>query len=138
DTLSIDFKNTIQNSRDRTFTGRIDMVKLYNKVTFLKDVNTPPKPVTPIGKTQQVDTVKRASPALRGLLRLLMSVRDINGTYTITEGTILPGFAPSPYLFGMDKDFSAPGWDFVLGSQNGGIRHRAAANNWLTREEDLT
>ena len=38
---SLDFKNTIQNARDQNLTGRADMVKLYNKVKFLKELNTP-------------------------------------------------------------------------------------------------
>lgn len=136
DTLSLDFKNIIQNSREQTFTGRIDMVKLYNKVVFLRDINNPPK--TRPGKTKQPDTVRTTSPAIKGLLRVLMSLRSINGTYTLTEGTILPGFSPSPWLFGMDKEFEAPGWKFVLGSQDADIRFRAADKGWLTKEEKLT
>ncbi len=139
DTLSLDFKNIVQNSRDQSLTGRLDMVKLYNKVKFLKDINTPPKPVS--GKTpanKQADTVRAPSPVIKGFLRLLMSLRSINGTYTVTEGIILPGFSPSPYLFGMDRDFSAPGWKFILGSQNGDIRFKAAEKGWLTKEPALT
>ncbi len=136
DSLALDFKNTIQNSRDRTLSGRVDMVKLYNKIVFLKNINTPPKPVNP--KSKQVDTVRRTAPALAAIVRAFMSVRSINGSYTVTEGTMLPGFSPSPYLFGMDKDFGAPGWNFVLGSQNPDIRFKAARNGWLTHEEDLT
>jgi cell surface protein SprA len=136
DTLSLDFKNIIQNSREQTYTGRIDMVKLYNKVTFLRDINNPPKAKP--GKTKQPDTVRTPSPAIKGLLRILMSLRSINGTYTLTEGTILPGFSPSPWLFGMDKDFAAPGWKFVLGSQDADIRFRAADKGWLTKEKELT
>ncbi|MEX2233522.1 MAG: cell surface protein SprA, partial [Cyclobacteriaceae bacterium] len=41
---SLDFKHTIQNSRENNFTGKIDLVKLYNKVKFLKTLNTPPRP----------------------------------------------------------------------------------------------
>ena len=141
DSLSLDFKNIVQNSRDRTITGRLDMVKLYNKIGFLKNINTPPKPKT-VGKGQPVkpqpDTVRTTPPVLKGFLRLLMSLRSVNGTYTITDGTLLPGFAPSPWLFGMDKDFEAPGWGFILGSQDGNIRKRAAEKGWLTREEQLT
>lgn len=134
DQFSYDFKNIIQNSRDQTFTGRIEMVKLYNKVKFLKDINTPPK-INP--KTKQPDTVRTASPAVKGLLRLLMSLRSINGTYSIIEGTILPGFAPSPWLFGVDR-YGAPGWRFVLGDQNGDIRFKAAQEGWMTDEQELT
>lgn len=135
DELSLDFKNTIQNSRDQTITGRIEMVKLYNKISFLKDINNPPR-ANPT-KTKQPDTVRTASPAVKGLLRLLMSLRSISGTYSVIEGTILPGFAPSPWLFGLDQ-YGAPGWKFVLGDQDGDIRFKAADQGWLTKEKQLT
>lgn len=135
---SLDFKNTIYNSRDRSITGRLDMVKLYNKITFLKNINTPPRPTRPTAAAKQPDTVRTTPVAIKGLMRLLMSLRSINGTYTITDGTLLPGFTPSPYLFGMDRDFSAPGWGFILGSQDPGIRFKAAENGWLTRGSALT
>lgn len=134
DEFSYDFKNTIQNSRDQTVTGRIEMVKLYNKIKFLKDINSPTKVAV---KTNQPDTVRTTSPAVKGLLRLLMSLRSINGSYSIIEGTILPGFSPSPWLFGVDQ-FGAPGWRFILGDQNGDIRFKAARKGWLTTEEQLT
>ncbi|HYG19795.1 MAG TPA: cell surface protein SprA, partial [Ohtaekwangia sp.] len=147
---SLDFKNVIQNSRDQNFAGRLDLVKLYNKVKFLKDLNTPKKPVSTRPTNQRTpqrplppkaDTVKAPAelPGIaKGFFRLLMSLRSINGTYSITEGTILPGFVPSPSLFGMDKSWSAPGWNFVLGSQNPDIRREAAGNEWLTRNTNLT
>jgi cell surface protein SprA len=132
---SLDFKNTIQNSRDQTVTGRIELVKLYNKISFLKDINTPPK-ANPV-KTKQPDTLRTTAPVVKGLLRLLMSLRSINGTYSIIEGTILPGFAQSPWLFGLDRD-GAPGLKFVLGDQDGDIRFKAANNDWLTEQSQLT
>ena len=135
DENSLDFKNTIQNSRDQTVTGRIDLVKLYNKISFLKDINSPPK-INP-AKTKQPDTVRTTPPAVRGLLRLLMSLRSISGTYSIIEGTTLPGFAPSPWLVGLDQT-GAPGWKFILGDQNGDIRFKAADEGWLTKQKQLT
>lgn len=136
---SLDFKHTIQNSRDQTLTGKLDLVKLYNKVPFLKKINTPSRPVTARPQAnQKADTVKAAPPAVKGLLKLLMSVRSINGTYTLTQGTILPGFTPSPHLFGLQKGFEAPGWNFVLGSQDPNIRFKAVENNWLVRSNSLT
>ena len=75
---------------------------------------------------------------VKGFFRLLMSVRSINGTYSLTEGTILPGFTPSPKFLGMDADWESPGWGFVLGSQDPNIRYKAAQNGWLTTNTSLT
>jgi cell surface protein SprA len=136
---NLDFKNTIQNSREQNLTGKVDLVKLYNKVAFLKKINTPPpaKPKNPklAAKPDPADTLPKPPKALVGLARLLMSVRSINGTYTLTEGTILPGFSKTPRLFGNSKDFDAPGWGFILGDQNPDIR-KDTAN--LTLSPSLT
>ncbi|MBX2914216.1 MAG: cell surface protein SprA [Cyclobacteriaceae bacterium] len=143
---SLRLGNIIQNTQDQALSGRIDLVKLYNKIGFLKTINTPPRPVAPVrpgtppAKPAQPDTVKRPPDlkALKGMLRLIMSVRNITGTYTVTQGTILPGFTPDPYLFGMDKGWSAPGWGFILGQQEAGFQKKAGANGWLTRSQRLT
>ncbi len=146
---SLDFKNTIQNSREQNLTGRADLVKLYNKIKFLKEFNTPPKPTTtrsstnpkvPVKPLPKADSVKeKTTPGVvKGLFRLLMSVRSINGTYSLTEGTILPGFTPTPKFLGMDSDWNAPGWGFIMGNQNPNIRTKAAQNGWLTTNSSLT
>lgn len=141
---SLNFRNTIQNGREQNYSARLDLLKLYNKVKFLKELNTPPKPVTP-GRTgpavkQEADTTKKAEVpgAIKGLLRLLMSVKSINGTYTLTEGTELPGFDPTPRLLGMDRNWDSPGWDFILGGQSPMIRKEAASKGWLVKKEALS
>jgi cell surface protein SprA len=144
---SLDFKNTIQNSRENNFSGKVDLVKLYNKIKFLKTLNTPPKPAArqpeprpgarpPVAAPP--DTVKSAPGVLKGLVRLLMSLRSINGTYTLTEGTILPGFNETPKFLGMDQDWQAPGWKFLVGNQDPNIRKKAAKNEWLIPSSSLT
>lgn len=143
---SLDFKNTIQNSRENNFTGKIDLVKLYNKIAFLKELNTPARPAArqPAARPgaaqppPKPDTVRSTPGLLKGAARLLMSLRSINGTYSLTEGTILPGFSQTPKFFGMDKEWQAPGWGFIAGKQDPGIRFRAAENNWLTKSSALT
>jgi cell surface protein SprA len=138
--------NTIQNTQEQVLSGRVDFLKLYNKVGFLKDINTPKKPLSPLERARQekekakADTVKQPPDlgALKGILRLLMAVRNVNGAYNITQGTILPGFNPSPHLGGMDRDWNAPGWDFVLGGQDPNIRFRAADRGWLSASGNLT
>jgi cell surface protein SprA len=146
---SLDFKHTIQNSRENNFTGKVDFVKLYNKIKFLKDLNTPARPparqpaarpgaATRPAAPAKADTVKSTPGLIKGIARLLMSLRSINATYALTEGTILPGYNQTPKFFGMDKDWQAPGWGFIVGKQDPGIRHEAARNNWLTKSSALT
>ena len=133
--------NTIQNNRDRSLNGKIDMVGLYNKIKFLKDINSTtggrgrparrPAPVPDESDTTQEEKPVRDLKALKGVLRALMSLRSINVTYTLNEGTLLPGFRPTPYVFGLDDGFNAPGLAFLAGSQDPGIRTTAVENDWL-------
>ncbi|MFZ1807488.1 MAG: cell surface protein SprA [Cyclobacteriaceae bacterium] len=136
---SLQLGNTIQNTQDQGLTGRIDLTKLYNKVGYLNKVNTPKRPTSATQRPQtQPDTVKQAPDlaAVRGFLRLLMSVRNISGTYNITQGTILPGFLPEPNLFGMDEGWNTPGWGFILGQQDPNLRFKAAKEGWMSTSEE--
>jgi len=63
-----------------------------------------------------------------------MSVRSVNINYNVRSGTILPGFNNQPFLLGMDSSWSAPGWKFILGSQDDDIRFRAAEEGWLVTD----
>ena len=125
--------NRIENSRSISTTGKFDLVKLYNKVPYLKTINSP-KRRSNRSRTQQVDTVKKSeNKAGKAFLRALMMVRSVNATYSVKEGTVLSGYRQNPYLFGMDSSWSAPGWGFVLGSQDPSIRTQAADNDWLVK-----
>jgi cell surface protein SprA len=139
DTLQLG--NIIQNNRDQGFNGRLDLLKLYNKVGYLKKLNTPKRPPTPVekAKTRQ-DTVKQSPnyALVNGFLRLLMSMRSITGTYNINQGTILTGFTGTPDVMGQDNTLDAPGWGFILGSQDPNIRFKAAEKGWLTKASNLT
>lgn len=138
---SLKLGNIIQNNRDQGFNGRLDLLKLYNKVGYLKKINTPKRAPTPAEKARmKPDTVKRPPDyaAMNALLRLLMSMRSITGTYNITQGTILTGFTGTPDALGMDNTLDAPGWGFIFGSQDPEIRFRAAENGWLTKATNLT
>ena len=139
---SLKLGNIIQNTQEQALTGRIDMIKLYNKVGYLKTINTPkrPAPQTAQNKPTQPDTVRRPPDLklIKGVLRLIMSLRNITGTYTINQGTILPGFTPDPYLFGLDKGWGAPGWGFVLGQQKSDFQVEAGAKGWLSTSKKLT
>jgi len=127
--------NVIENSLDRTLSGKFDFVKLYNKSGFLKDINSPPRR----RPTNRSDTTQvNENKGLKNTLRLLMMFRSVNVNWSKKEATRLTGYLPTPYLFGLDSSWTAPGYDFILGSQDPGIRNRAAKNNWIVRNVELT
>ncbi len=137
--------NVAENHREFGISGKVDFVKLYNKSKFLREINTPPRRSnrsrTRPARTQAQDTTeskKSEMKALKGFARFLMMIRSVNATFDVREGTMLPGYALEPFLFGMDETWSAPGWDFVLGSQSTSIRDRAAQNNWLVLDTLLS
>ena len=130
------YGNTIQNTREKTLTGNMDLTKLYNKVKILNTINNPPRK----GRNAKADTVKSVADNkfLTGFLKVIMSVKSVNLTYSVREGTLLPGFEKDVFLFGMDSSFNAPGIPFLLGSQDPSIRIEAAQNGWLVNSDDLT
>ncbi|BDD11305.1 cell surface protein SprA [Fulvitalea axinellae] len=139
------FGNTIENNRQYGLTGKVDFVKLYNKNKFLKSLNgrkrssrsSSRQKGAHIRKKNEEDTV-RDFKALKGLARLMMSLRSVNFNYTVTEGTLLPGFANNPHLLGFDEDFDSPGLPFILGSQDPSIRYTASENGWLVQTPSMT
>jgi cell surface protein SprA len=133
DTLGVPFGNIIRNNRERGITGRVDLIRLYNKIRYLRFANTP----APVRKNfarnpgDVEDIVRGESRVLKNFTRALLTVRGINFSYTVQESTILPGFLPTPSFFGLDQN-NAPGLGFVLGSQNRSIQYKAAEKGWLS------
>lgn len=121
---SLYFGNFINNQRTMGLTGRVDMNKLYDKVTFLKNANTP------AAKGESVSPGNKA-------LKFFMMLKSVNGTYNINESTELSGFKPTVFLMGLDSGFSSPGIGFVLGSQDSGIKQKLANNDWIVRNPNL-
>ncbi len=135
------FGNLIENSQDVNVSGKIDFVKLYNKNKYLKSINTPSRRRTSSRTRPTAQDTVKAKPEMKGVkgfLRLLMSVRSVNVTYNVRSATILPGFNKTPFLLGMDSSWNAPGWKFLLGSQDPEIRNIAAQNDWLVYDTILT
>lgn len=135
---SLKFGNIIENSRTNDLSAKIDMVKLYNKISFLQEINSPPRSRS---RTTRTDTVKVQRPemkAVKGLARLLMMVRSINGTYSLNEGTGLPGYSKSPVFFGLDSTFSKPGLNFIAGSQDPNFRFDMRDRNLLVTSNIIT
>ncbi|TGE27746.1 cell surface protein SprA [Hymenobacter metallicola] len=161
-TKEVSLGNTIQNNAEISANGRIDLVKLYNKVRFLNIINNAPPPgqkpdrnpvrkgtLTPPGVGQPQSGDQAAAPqdsakgpelrALKAVLRSLMTARSLNFTYTRSTGTLLPGYLPGTRFFGLNDDFDAPGLPFVLGKQYElqELYDRASSRGWYTNRSDL-
>ena len=133
DSLGVPFGNILRNTRERGLTGRVDLIRLYNKIRYLRFANTP----APIRKNfarnpGDVEDIERGdNKILKNFTRALLTVRGINFSYILQESTILPGFLPTPRFFGLSTE-NAPGLGFVLGGQDHNIVYTAAQKGWLS------
>lgn len=153
--------NSISNSRSQAINLGANFMMLYNKIPLLKQVNTPGgQPRKPVAKketknvkgkkgkgkkddkseTQEEEEKpeRKLSPVLTATLKVLMSLKNVSGSYTINEGTLLPGFTPRPQYFGQNFDNGGPGLGFVMGEQDPNLRFTAAQNGWITRDPRIT
>lgn len=85
-------------------------------------------------------------PVLGFAGRLIMTVRNVSGTYSVNDGTMLPGYNQETRLLGFNSAFRAPTSGFVFGQQNRNIwgqengvdiAQEAADNNWLVQNSRL-
>jgi len=153
--------NSIENQNTKQLNGNIDFLRLYNKLDYLKKLNTPVRGVTRGGGAPprpggaQRPGMATPSPEEIGadstdtknigdylkivgdqVLKLAMSVKRANLIYTQSNGMFLPGFMPEPDVMGNNLNLNAPGWGFVLGDETD-IRSLAVANNWLSSDSLL-
>ncbi|WBO83678.1 T9SS outer membrane translocon Sov/SprA [Hymenobacter yonginensis] len=160
-TAKLDLGNTIQNNGELSANGKIDLVKLYNKVRFLNIINNAPapgandaspgkrRPGLPTALDRAATAAQTEAPAdtakgpelrfLKAVLRSLMTARSLNFTYTRSNGTLLPGYLPRTRFFGMNSDFDAPGVPFLLGKQYDldALYERAASRGWYTDQSQF-
>ena len=154
-TVALYLGNTIQNNAEISANGKIDLVKLYNKVRFLNIINNAPPPTArprademspsrPGEEAQRnklvatADTTREKYRFVKAVLRSLMTARSLNFTYVRSNGTLLPGYTPKTHLFGFDHGFSAPGLPFILGEQPNlnSLYERARDNGWYTNNSE--
>ncbi len=149
--------NTIQNSNTKSINANFTLTQLYNKVPFLKKINSPkPKPnpagkgnvKTPDPKLKPEDPKTPADSSKAGAKpkekkkgdipdgvrfvgKMILGLKSIGLTYTETNGTILPGYRNYSQVLGQDLDKNSPGFPFAFGSQKD-IRPSALSNAWIT------
>ncbi|MFN0030564.1 MAG: cell surface protein SprA [Flavobacteriales bacterium] len=138
--------NTIQNTRQVQLNVQGNFETLYNKSTYLKDINQgkkdkkddkkpkgkeDPSEKDAFGKDEEKDKEKKEEfDVLKGAIRFMMMVRNVSGSYTRNEGMLLPGYALKTKVLGMDENFDGPGWGFVAGQQNTDVWGNETGNNY--------
>lgn len=89
---------------------------------------------------------KPVHPVLGFAGRLLMTLRNVSGTYSVNDGTLLPGYNQQTSLLGFNSSFKAPSAGFVFGQQERTVWGRdngrdfaqeAADSDWLVRNSRL-
>lgn len=78
--------------------------------------------------------------------RLIMSVRNVSGSYALTDGTLLPGYNQENGVLGFNQSFDGGFGGFIFGQQQYDIWGRptnynaafvARNNGWLVQNENL-
>ena len=138
--------NVIQNSRNQSISGKLDLVQLYNKSKRLNALNAPKRPSIPgrpganaeASEDEEKEKVYATDGFGANLLRFMMMLKDVNFSYQVTQGTYLPGYMPNSGLLGMDRSFINPGVGFLLGGQSSNIRYEMANRGALAASTSLT
>ena len=139
------YANTIENNHTKQVNAGANMNNLYNKVKYLRNLNQPqrqapkPKPQDPSPKPQDNEEEKEEEKIdyvkliLDNSLKFLMGIKNVSGSFSQSEGTLMPGFKPTPSSLGMDWKNDAPGLGFIFGSQED-IRDRLGRDGLLTKD----
>jgi cell surface protein SprA len=77
--------------------------------------------------------------------RVLMTVRNVSGTYALTDGTLLPGFNQETRNLGMNSNtygltsfvFGQQGYDLLGRKNNYNVSTLASSNGWLVQNSSL-
>ncbi|VAW13570.1 FIG00897849: hypothetical protein [hydrothermal vent metagenome] len=139
-------KVTFKNAQGKPIKGKSTVLD-KNHIQFIPDSDEANAQVTITGKRESANTLKKI---LYLTTRMLLGVQNISINYGLNEGTVLPGYLPTPRWFGggnytsgttvfgdaISKNY-APGIPFLLGWQDSNFARRAARNGWITTDSLL-
>jgi cell surface protein SprA len=122
--LAVYLGNSIQNSYRKQINGDFNFNQLYNKWTFLREINNP-APKRKSGKDQKKTTDKQkqskepaaVSPLVRALVRPFLMLKRIAINYSDNGTTYLPGYIDSTGFMGQNWHNMKPGLGFAFGWQ---------------------
>lgn len=161
------FGSTIENGNGHQVNGNFNLVNFYNKIPYLKGINSPvkkkpstppkiemkPKALNPADTLNKKKSLKEKKDSTEkgpnyfkiiadNTLRIIMSVRTAGIMYSENNGTLIPGFVFEPEMGGMKLNNMAPGVGFVFGLQDGDMGtsrgiREMHRKNWLTDTTNL-
>jgi len=141
--------HTISNGQQVQLNASLNMLSLYNKVPYLRDVNrgkrgksSKKRSMSADQKTlskkegggdseeEEKEKKEKDQKLVKAVLKTLMGVKSVSGTYTRNRGNTLPGFGGQSQVIGMDMGadqshgrglytYQAPGLGFLFGQQEG-------------------
>ncbi len=110
-----------------------------NRISIVADTNYTGLTVLVEGQVE-----KGESPLVyigENTLRFLTGLKNISLSYSLSGGTTVMGFMPTPDVAGFNTGGTyngAPGFAFLMGIQDEDFVKRAAEQNWLTRNPAFT
>jgi cell surface protein SprA len=147
-TLATQLGNFIQNTQKKDASADLNFSRLYGKWRLLRELdqqaaNAPP-PNLP-GKKN--DSLKQKKPpvdyadayhltgVLKGIAKILTSVKDININYSEISASTIYGYMDSTHFLGMNLKSNEPGWGYVFGQQpDTGYVNRLGKKGLLTTD----
>jgi len=124
--------NVIQNRQNRQINADLNFVNLYNKIDYLREINSGgggrsgrgnqrrrSTGRSPRDQEEEGEEQERTGPSTieKILIRPILMLRRARFNWSEQFSTSVPGFTPFARILGMDNGFGAPGWDFIAGFQ---------------------
>ncbi len=136
-------KATFKTAEGKPLSGRFKVLD-KNRIEFTPNVDANNVIVAVTGRKEKANTLKKI---LDFSTRVLLGVQNISVNYNINGGTALPGYLPTPSLFGggrysphanslgdaINSNY-APGIPFLFGWQDEGFAESASRKGWLTSD----
>ncbi len=143
DSAGVAFGTTIRNSKEWGLSGKVDFVKLYNKIRYLNFANRPSAPRKNFARSPGDDEeiTREPSRLMKNITRFLMAVRGIDVTYSELATTTLSGFLPTESKFmGIDRYEGLgnnPLLPFIFGKQDPYFHYKIADLGRLSKSTEL-
>ena len=128
-TIAITLGNSLQNTQKKDATADLNFSRLYAKWRLLRELDQQsmhPPPNLPGKKTDslnpkkpQIDNadLKHLTGLMKGVARILTSVKDITVNYSELSASSIYGYTDSTHFLGMNLKSNEPGWGYIFGEQ---------------------